>query len=69
MKVVKIKGSKHAKAYIHLLQHTNTHTNIPDTYINNWVENSARQGWCHVIVKVSYVTPKNIIRYTDKTTF
>lgn len=59
MKVVKKKAANMQK-HFHLYCNTNTHTHT-FSHTHNWVENSARQGWCHVIVKVSYVTPKNII--------
>lgn len=39
--------------FIATYKHTNTHTFPIHTLIIGW-----RQGWCHVIVKVSYVTPK-----------
>lgn len=57
MKVVKNKRQQTCKS-IFIATHKHTHA-----FIHNWVENSTRQGWCHVIVKVSYVTPKknNII--------
>lgn len=58
MKVVKKRQQTCKSISINIATQTHTHTY---SHTHTWVENSARQGWCHVIVKVSYVTPKNIV--------